>query len=93
MQQEKPPTEAGLQYAEAYEAHYGAKNVHTAFVLYNRIIAKHPESREADFCRSQLQNIMKAEVPKQKIAESMQQLMTAHFAQTTTSGSVAENME
>lgn len=89
MKQTELPTEAGLQYAEAYEAHYGAKNVHTAFDLYNRIIAKHPESREADFCRSQLQNILKAVVPKQKIAEAMQPLMTAYFEQTAAPGSTA----
>jgi len=89
MPQTIQPTEAGLQYAEAYQAHYGAKNVHTAFVLYNRIIAEHPESPEADYCRSQLQNILKAVVPKQKIAGAMLQLITTHFEQTATPGSAA----
>jgi hypothetical protein len=93
MEQTTQPADAGLQYAEAYEAHYGAKNAHQAFVLYNRVIAKHPESREADYCRSQLQNILKAVVPKQKIAEAMQQLMTAHFEQTATPGLTARSME
>ena len=89
MEQTTSPADAGLKYAEAYETHYGAKNVHIAFVLYNRIIAEHPESREAEYCRSQLQNILKAVVPKQKIAEAMQQLMTAKFEQTAAPVSTA----
>ena len=58
--------------------------MNTAFVLYNRAIAKHPESREADYCLLQLLNILKAVVPKQKIAEAMQQLLFVHLEQTAT---------
>jgi hypothetical protein len=93
MKQTQPPTEAGLQYAEAYEAHYNSKNMHNAFLLYNRVIAAHPESRGAEYSRSQLQNILKAVVPKQKIAEFMQQLMVEHFEQTAAPGSAAQSMK
>jgi len=93
MHQTIQPAEAGRQYAEAYEAHYGAKNIPAAFALYNRVIAEHPDSFEAEYCRSQLQNILKAVVPKQKIDEAMQQLMVAQFEHTAASGSACESRQ
>jgi len=74
-------TEAGRQYATAYDAHYTTKDMHQAFVLYGRLIAEHPATPEAEYSRSQIQNIVKAVVPKQKIADALAKLALAHFEQ------------
>jgi hypothetical protein len=74
-------TKAGQQYATAYEAHYTEKDLHKAFVLYGGVIAGHPDAQEAEYSRSQVQNIVNAVVPKQEIADSLGKLALTHFEQ------------
>ena len=74
-------TEAGQQYATAYEAHYTTKDMYKAFKLYGRIIAAHPDTHEAGYSRSQVQNIVNAVVPKQKVMDALVELALTHFEQ------------
>lgn len=82
-------TEAGQQYATAYDMHYAKKDLHKAFVLYENVIAEHPAAREAEFSRAQVHNIVKAVIPKEEIADSLAKLALAHFKQTRPPGSTA----
>lgn len=72
-------TEAGQQYASAYDAHYMAKKIPEAFALYEQIIATHPDTKEAEYSRSQIQNIVNAVVPKKRIMDSLMELVRTHF--------------
>jgi hypothetical protein len=72
-------TEAGQQYATAYDAHYKTKDVYKAFKLYERIIAAHPDTLEAGYSRSQVQNIVNTVVPKQKVMDALVELALTHF--------------
>jgi hypothetical protein len=72
-------TEAGQQYATAYDAHYKTKEMYKAFKLYGRIIAAHPDTHEAGYSRSQVQNIVNAVVPKQKVMDALVELARTHF--------------
>lgn len=74
-------TEAGQQYATAYDAHYTTKDMYKAFKLYGRIIAAHPDTDEAGYSRSQVQNIVNAVVPKQKVMDALVELALTHFEQ------------
>ena len=74
-------TEAGQQYATAYDAHYTTKDMIKAFKLYGRIIAAHPDTHEAGYSRSQVQNIVNAVVPKQKVMDALVELALTHFEQ------------
>jgi hypothetical protein len=74
-------TEAGQQYAMAYDAHYTTKEMYKAFKLYGRIIAAHPDTHEAGYSRSQVQNIVNAVVPKQKVMDALVELARTHFEQ------------
>lgn len=74
-------TEAGRQYATAYDAHYTTKDMYKAFKLYGRIIAAHPDTYEAGYSRSQVQNIVNAVVPKQKVMDALVELALTHFEQ------------
>jgi len=74
-------TEAGQQYATAYDAHYKTKDMYKAFKLYGRIIAAHPDTYEAGYSRSQVQNIVNAVVPKQKVMDALVELALTHFEQ------------
>jgi hypothetical protein len=74
-------TEAGQQYATAYDAHYTTKDMYKAFKLYGRIIAAHPDTHEAGYSRSQVQNIVNAVVPKQKVMDALVELALTHFEQ------------
>ena len=78
-------TEAGQQYATAYDAHYKTKDVCKAFKLYERIIAAHPDTQEAKYSRSQIQNIVNAVVPKQEIMDALVNLAVIHFEQDVSS--------
>ncbi len=72
-------TEAGQEYAAAYDAHYTTKDIHKAFVLYQGIIKGHPDTLEAGYSRSQVQNIVNAVVPKQKVMKVMDALAKVAF--------------
>jgi hypothetical protein len=66
MRESRLSTDAGQQYATAYESHYTAKDIHKAFTLYEDIIATHPDTKEAGYSRSQIQNVVNAVVLKKK---------------------------
>jgi hypothetical protein len=78
-------TEAGKKYAAAYDTHYTVKDMHEAFVLYGRLIAAHPDTQEAKYSRSQVQNIVNAVVPKQEIMDALSKLARTHFEQDVSS--------
>ena len=81
MRDNKLSSEASRQYASAYDAHYTAKEIDKAFALYEHIISDHPDTREAGYSRSQIQNIVNAVVPKKEIMDSLLELARIHFDQ------------
>jgi hypothetical protein len=82
MRESRLSEEAGQQYATtAYDAHYMTKDIHKAFTLYEHIIAAHPDTKEAGYSRSQVQNIVNAVVPKKKMIDSLVELARIHFEQ------------
>lgn len=81
MIESKLSTEAGRKYAMAYKAQYTTKDIHKAFTLYEDLIAAHPDTLEAGYSRSQVQNIVNTVVPKNKILDSLLELVRIHFEQ------------
>ena len=79
MEENKLSSEAGQQYASAYDTHYMKKDIRKAFTLYEDIIAAHPDTQEAGYSRSQLQNIVNSVVPKKEIMDSLMELARVHF--------------
>ena len=67
-------TEAGKQYAEAYAAHYTTKDLHEALELYKAIMAEHPNTKEAEYSRMQIQNIVQSVVSKQRLLDAQVEL-------------------
>jgi len=67
-------TEAGKQCAEAYAAHYTTKDLHEALELYKGIMAEHPNTKEAEYSRTQIQNIVQSVVPKQRLLDAQVEL-------------------
>ena len=63
-------TAAGRLYAEAYKEHYETKDSLAALMGYKSIVAEYPDSEEAGYSRSQIQNIMRNVVPKQVLYEN-----------------------
>jgi hypothetical protein len=72
-------TEAGRQYAEAYAAHYTGRDLPVALQLYRKVMASHPDAREASYSRTQVQNIVNTVVPKQELLDAQIELARAHF--------------
>ena len=72
-------TTVGQEYAAAYTAHYEEKNLHSALALYQGLVAAHPDTQEAGYSRSQIQNIVKAVVPRETLSEAHVDLATAHL--------------
>jgi hypothetical protein len=68
---------AGKKYEAAHAAHYTKKNLHEALVLYKGILAAHPDTREAEYSRSQLMNIVNSVVPKQELLDAQVELALA----------------
>ncbi len=71
--------EPSEQYTVAYESHYVDQNLREALDRYVALIDMHPNSVEADYSRTQIQNIAKAVVPEDEILCSLVQLVRKRF--------------
>ena len=71
--------EVGQQYVAAHAAHYGSKDLREALTLYKALLAAHPDTREAGYSRSQIQNIVKVVVSDQTLSDAHVDLATAHL--------------
>ena len=71
-------TEAGREYATAYDAHYTGHDLPLALQLYKKLLAAHPNAQEAGYSRMQVQNIVNAVVPKQELLDVQMELVLAH---------------
>lgn len=80
MRNDTEPAEAGKRYTAAHLAHYTTKDLVEALGLYRDIIATYPDTREAGYSQSQIQNIVNAVVPKQEIFDAQVDLVLAIFA-------------
>ncbi len=74
MRNETEPTESANQYAGAYAAHYTTKDLHKAIDLYKAIMAAHPNTKEAEYSRTQIQNIAKSVVPNERLLDAQVEL-------------------
>ncbi len=72
-------TDAQRQYATAYAAHYTEHDLPSALRLYKQVMASHPSDPEAEYSREQIQNIVKAVVPKQELLDAQMELAVIHF--------------
>ena len=77
-------TVADQDYTKAHDMHYKTKDLPKAFKLYRGIIADYPETKEAGYSLSQIQNIVNAVVPKQEVMDALVALTLAHFEQDVT---------
>jgi hypothetical protein len=84
MRNEHRPTEAGRQYEAAHAAHYTAKDLRHALEIYTDITAAHPETREAEYSRGQIDNIVKSVVSKQEFLDAQVKLAFAHLEKPPT---------
>jgi hypothetical protein len=67
MRNEAAPTAVGKQYATAHAMHYKTKDLNEALGLYEGVMAAYPDTPEAEYSRSQIQNIAKSVVPKEEL--------------------------
>ena len=63
-------TEAGKQYTEAYAVHYTTRDLNEALELYMGIMTEYPDTKEAEYSRMQIQNIVQSVVPKQRLLDA-----------------------
>ena len=55
------------------------RNLREALALYKGILAAHPDTQEAGYSRSQIQNIIKEVVPERELFEAQVGMAMAHF--------------
>jgi hypothetical protein len=79
MRNETEPTEASQEYTVAYAAHYSGRDLPLALRLYKKLMASYPSTREADYSRMQVQNIVNAVVPNQELLDAQMELVRVHF--------------
>ena len=79
MREDTEMTEAGRHYAAAYNTHYKTKDLRKAFELYKDVMVDHPDTKEAGYSKSQIQNIVNAVVPKEERFETQMDLASAVF--------------
>jgi hypothetical protein len=81
MRNDTGMTEASQQYAAAHAAHHGTKDLRAALELYKGILAAYPDTQEAGYSRSQIQNIIKEVVPERELLEAQAGMAMAHFGE------------
>jgi hypothetical protein len=74
-------TEVGQRYAAAHAAQYGKKDLREALTLYQSLLAAHPNTQEAGYASSQIQNIVKAVVSPATLSNANADLAIAHLPQ------------
>jgi len=79
LNSDEKSTEASKQYASAYTVHYEAKNLRDAIGFYKNIITTYPETKEAKYAASQIQNIVNSVVPAQELFDAKMSLALAHL--------------
>jgi len=79
MEDDTESTEAVRRYAEAYAKHYTARDLPVALQLYLKVIALHPDEKEAGYSRTQIQGIIDTVVPAQELLDAQVALAVAHF--------------
>jgi len=72
-------TESREQYDVAHAMHYKTKNLQSALRLYQEIIATYPESLEAKYSRSQIQNIVISTIPAKELFDAQVEMALAKF--------------
>ncbi len=73
-------TDASREYAAAYAAQYTARDLLLALRLYRQLLRSHPGTRESDYSRMQVQNIVRAVVPGQELLEAELDLAQARLS-------------
>jgi len=68
----------GKQYQKAHDKQYADKDLYAALRLYKRLVAKWPDLKEADYSRTQVQNIYWEIVPKDVIFDTQMKMASTH---------------
>jgi hypothetical protein len=79
MSYETDSPEARREYAAAYAAHYSARDLPAALQMYRALMASHPNAREAEYSRMQIDNIVQVVVPRQDLLDAETMLALARF--------------
>jgi len=66
-------------YSEAYEAHYGRRELLSALLGYREIVTFHPRALEARWARAQMRNIAQLVVPAEELLEAQVELAFDHL--------------
>jgi hypothetical protein len=68
-------------YKTAHDAHYKTKDLRKALDLYTSVVDAYPDTREAEYSRTQIQNIAKNLVPKRELLDAERALIYSHLDQ------------
>lgn len=86
----KPDPRAAKAYTEAHSAHYTEKNLKDACRRYGSLIAEYPDSKEAQYSRSQIDNIAKSAVPASLILDELMAMIEKHLPAVDVPDVIAE---
>ena len=73
------PAESSKQYTIAYETHYTDRDLREALNKYVALIDMYPNSVEAEYARTQIENIAKVVVPDDELLSALVQLLHSRF--------------
>jgi hypothetical protein len=72
-------SEVSKRYKNAYRIHYTEGDLREALGLYKGVIAAFPDTNEAGYSQTQIQNIVKSVVPKQDFVDASLELAFVHI--------------
>ena len=70
MTTEQTTPETSRLYATAHTVHYVSKDLRRALELYWEIVVEHSKTQEAENAKAQIENIVRAVVPKEVLFET-----------------------
>ena len=79
LKDNKEIRDARQLYVTAYDMHYSTKDLRKALELYKGVMTSNPDSPEAEYSRTQIDNIVKGVVPRQELLDKLLELALAHL--------------
>lgn len=93
MKRDDPLSSLEQRYKAAHHAHYSSRDLRRALDLYRSIVGDHPDSSEAGYSRSQIENIVRQVVPEKELFDAQVESAMAHVARSKSSSAATDDSE
>jgi hypothetical protein len=93
MKSETGRKAASRSYAAAHREHYTKQDLRRALVLYQSVMSDHPDTQEAAWAHTQIQNIAHSVVPGQELLDDQARLALGYLEEGVHGSAARDSVE